>query len=151
MASRFTCPTSFQNGAGANTTTKRSVPDISFNGNPSFGAEVYCSLLGGWLVVGGTSVSAPFFAGIVCLANGSRRHANKPMLSSGTGIAGTQPSQLQTYLYQLLSNRSDSAALHDIVSGSGCGTSAAGQGYDLPSGVGSVDAQKLIDYLTTAP
>jgi len=140
---------SFQRGAAANTTTQRSVPDVSFNGNPSFGVEAYCSILGGWIVVGGTSVSAPFFAGIVSLANGSRKHLGKQSLSSGTDAG--QPSQLQNQLYQL--SNSSSAALHDIVSGSGCGNSAsaAGPGYDLPSGLGSVDAQKLIDYLTSMP
>lgn len=39
-----------------NTTALRSVPDVAFNADPEHGAQIYTSILGGWYVVGGTSV-----------------------------------------------------------------------------------------------
>jgi len=52
--------------------TKRGVPDISFDANPNTGVWVYdstsCQGLSGWMIFGGTSVSAPALAGINNLA-----------------------------------------------------------------------------------
>ncbi len=52
--------------------TQRGTPDLSFDANPTTGVSVYdstpCQGSSGWLVFGGTSVSAPSLAGIVNLA-----------------------------------------------------------------------------------
>src|SRR6185295_8357462 len=50
----------------------RGVPDFSFDADPNSGVSVYdstsCQGMSGWLVFGGTSVSAPSLAGIVNVA-----------------------------------------------------------------------------------
>ncbi len=103
---------------------KRGVPDISFVGNPSTGVSVYDSTAfegqSGWWTIGGTSVGAPNWAGI--LAAG--RAAGSTALQGNTAIYGGG--------YK--------TNLRDITSGTNgsCGTDCtAGTGYDLVTGLGS--------------
>ncbi|HEV2371739.1 MAG TPA: S53 family peptidase [Streptosporangiaceae bacterium] len=99
---------------------KRGIPDVSFDANPATGVSVYSSAYGGWLTLGGTSVSAPNWAGI--LAAGAS--AGKTALQGDSAI----------YSGGYKTN------LRDITSGSngGCGTDCrAGKGYDLVTGLGS--------------
>jgi subtilase family serine protease len=48
--------------------SKRSVADVAADADPLTGVAVYDSRLGGWLIAGGTSVSAPIIAGIYALS-----------------------------------------------------------------------------------
>jgi subtilase family serine protease len=50
-------------------TTRRLTPDISFNGDPYSGISVY---YGNWIVIGGTSLGAPAYAGIFAIINSIR-------------------------------------------------------------------------------
>ncbi len=75
---------------------------------------------GGWLVVGGTSASAPFIAGVIALAGHPDRFADASHLYSHT------------------------SALHDVVGGASAGTDCGGDylctgvsGYDGPTGNGT--------------
>ena len=129
----------------ANTTAFRSIPDLVFNANPSYGASVYSSILGGWYVVGGTSVSSSFFAGAVAIANQARRNANKPMLSS----AHTSPNSIHKSLYQLVSTNpgpNASAVLNDVVDGD-AGGYPTGPGYDIATGLGSLNVGNFVNYM----
>jgi subtilase family serine protease len=47
----------------------RNVPDVSAVGDPFTGVGVYCKDKGGWLQLGGTSVSAPIWAGYLSIIN----------------------------------------------------------------------------------
>jgi subtilase family serine protease len=102
----------------------RGIPDVSFDANPSTGVAVYDSTRyqgqSGWFTLGGTSVGAPNWAGI--LAAGAA--AGKTALQGDAAIyAGGY-----------------SANLRDITSGTNgsCGTDCtAGPGYDLVTGLGS--------------
>src|SRR5437588_695656 len=51
----------------------REVPDVSINADPQTGYDVYCTAGGcanhGWMVIGGTSASAPVWAALIALAN----------------------------------------------------------------------------------
>jgi subtilase family serine protease len=118
---RFELKPSYQNNVGGTSSTKRSSPDFSFNADPNSGVLVYdstpCQGVSGWLVFGGTSVSAPALAGIVNLAAHFR--------SSST-------SEL-TLIY---ANRKNTSAFRDITSGS-AGAFTAHGGYDFVTGVGS--------------
>ena len=129
----------------ANTTAFRSVPDLVFNADPSCGARIYSSIAGGWLGFGGTSVSSTLFAGAVAIANQARRNVNKPMLSS----SHTSPNSIHKFLYQLVSanagsNTSD--VLNDVVDGHSGGYST-GPGYDIATGLGSLDVEKFAQYM----
>ena len=101
--------------------SNRTVADVSAVANPNTGVAVYDSADGGWLVLGGTSVSSPLIASAYALA--------------GSPVAGTYPS---SYPY------ADPSGLNDITSGAnGTCTPAylctAGPGYDGPTGLGTPD------------
>ena len=109
---------------GGLTGGRRGVPDVSFDANPNTGVSVYDSTKyqgqHGWFTLGGTSVGAPNWAGI--LAAG--RAAGAIALEGAAAIYGGG--------YR--------TNLRDIASGSNgsCGTDCtAGAGYDLVTGLGS--------------
>jgi subtilase family serine protease len=101
---------------------KRTDNDTSAVANPNTGVAIYDSYSqGGWLEVGGTSVSSPIVASVFALA--------------GKPAAGTYPS---SYIYQHTSN------LFDVTSGSNGSCSPAylchaEKGYDGPTGWGTPD------------
>jgi subtilase family serine protease len=111
--SLFEPPPSYQAGLHA---TTRQVPDIASVANPDTGVWVFYN--GFWYIVGGTSVSAPTWAGIV----------------NAAGSFATSSAAELTKLYTDPSND-----FHDITSGV-CGPYAgytAAGGYDLCTGLGS--------------
>jgi len=63
---------SFQAAIASRVGTHRGTPDLAFDANPNTGAWVYdstpCGGLSGWLMFGGTSLSAPAIAGVINLA-----------------------------------------------------------------------------------
>lgn len=133
----------------ANTTAYRSVPDVAFHADPEYGAQIYSSVNGGYLVVGGTSLSTAFFTGVVAIANTSRKDQNKPSLTSipGKGVL------LQDSLYRLMSTNggpTNSTVLNDIVDGyAGEDAYPAGPGYDIATGLASLNVLKFIEYMDT--
>jgi subtilase family serine protease len=103
---------------------KRGIPDISFDANPNTGVSVFDSTnfqgQSGWFTLGGTSVGAPNWAGI---------------LAAGAA-AGKTALQGDAAIY----SGGFSTNLRDITSGTNgsCGTDCtAGTGYDLVTGLGS--------------
>ena len=118
----------------------RYIPDVSLSGASH---DPYLVMLNGGLIgVGGTSAAAPSFAGIVALRN--------QKLNSRAGNPAAA-------LYAMASQFP--TAFHDVVTGTNAvpctaGTAncsggmltgfAAGPGYDLASGLGSVDAYNLV-------
>jgi subtilase family serine protease len=118
----------YQTQAPDFTYAHRSVPDVAFDANPNTGVSVYDSTrydgMSGWFVVGGTSVGAPSWAGLIARAN----------------------SFSNTQLYTLASNPTTYATdYHDITSGSN--GYPAGTGYDLVDGLGSPVANNLVSGL----
>ncbi len=109
---------SWQTDAGC---SRRTVADVSAVADPNTGVSVYDTYLhprGGWLVFGGTSVSAPIIGGVYALAG------NESSITYGS------------YSY------SHTSSLFDVSSGSNgsCGGSylcTAGSGYDGPTGNGT--------------
>ncbi len=75
----------------------RSVPDVSFLADTSPGIAVYSTSDKGWIVLGGTSVGAPFIAGLYGAAGGLRRrrggaaqlYANLNSLNAVPGVNGS--------------------------------------------------------------
>ncbi len=103
---------------------ERGIPDVSFDANPNTGVSVYDSTRyegqAGWFTLGGTSVGAPDWAGI---------------LAAGRA-AGATALQGDAAIY----SGGYSTNLRDITSGTNgsCGTDCtAGVGYDLVTGLGS--------------
>ena len=139
---------SWQAGPGVPADSARDVPDISLTASASHDGYLFFS--GGQQgAVGGTSASAPVFAGMVALLN-QFQVANGLQAKPGLGNINPQ-------LYLLA--QSAPSAFHDITSGNNkvtqCEPKAtactpgsigydAGPGYDLATGLGSVDAFNLI-------
>jgi subtilase family serine protease len=122
--SGYTGPVSGAATISALTASKRGIPDVSFDANPNTGVSIYDSTRdqgqSGWFTVGGTSVGAPNWAGI--LAAGSS--------AGSTALQGDSAIYSSGY----------KTNLRDITSGTNgtCGTDCtAGTGYDLVTGLGS--------------
>jgi subtilase family serine protease len=109
---------SFQSGVPGIPQTRRATPDISCEADPSTGVWVFASPY--WYIVGGTSVSAPIWAGIV---------------NSAGSFAASSQSELTT----LYANRANTAAFTDVAAGS-CGPNqgySVASGWDFCTGIGS--------------
>jgi kumamolisin len=126
----FKRPT-WQNAPGVPSGTQRLVPDVSLAADPNQGAFVF--LNGQPQQIGGTSWSAPVWAGFCALINEARAAANKPPLG---------------FLNPLIYPLTGSASFRDIVSGSN-GAFDAGPGYDLVTGIGVPNIAELMRALTT--
>jgi len=113
----------FQTGCSVPAGTKRLVPDVSLEADTSPGNYVVEG--GSWYAVGGTSGAAPQWAGVLALLN-------QRLGGSGVGNPGAR-------LYGLCAT----SAFHDVTSGSN-GDYAAGPGFDLVTGIGTVEAKNLL-------
>jgi subtilase family serine protease len=168
---------SWQTATISGQASARFTPDVSFLASPEFPGYVFCTELSqlgetetgsscasgipdavsNESIIGGTSVSAPIFAGIVTLLNQS--------LSASGGLGNVNP-----MLYQLASNTSNQA-FHQVTSGTNtayctsgtpgspqpssvdcpstgvlgfnASTDDSSNGYNLVTGLGSVDASNL--------
>ena len=135
VSGQFARP-SWQTGTGVPAGTKRVTPDVCFAADPNTGAYVY--LNGSVNQYGGTSWSAPSWAGICALINEARANAGKPPL----GL-------LNPSLYPLIGTSN----FIDITSGSNAlGTNAGGKysavaGYDQVTGIGSPNIANLLTTL----
>lgn len=123
----------WQKGAGVPAGTQRLVPDVSLTADPNFGALVV--LNGTSQQIGGTSWSAPVWAGFCALLNEARSKAGKSFLPF-----------LNPHVYPLLGT----PAFRDITSGSN-GAFNAGPGYDLVTGLGVPNMQALNAALLQLP
>ena len=164
-ASTFFTKPSWQSGLGVPNDGVRDVPDLSFSASADHDGYVLCDEtyntntkvftpacpngpFGGFDAVGGTSAGTPALAGIVALLN---QAMNSPQ------------GNINAVLYRLASL--SASPLHDITSGSNvvpcqtnppspsCPTSgsgagsmgySAGPGYDMATGLGSIDANALV-------
>ncbi len=139
----------YQNGVANVVGRSRGVPDIVMSGACSGLVDTYQSFGGaaaaGWYVVCGTSEASPLFAGIVALTDQVARHP----------VGFINPA-----LYALSAERAP--GLVDITHGNNTvsftqnGTLytvkgySAGRGYDLASGVGTVNAALFVPELARA-
>jgi subtilase family serine protease len=104
--------------------TKRGVADVAFAGSPSSGAKIVVN--GGTQQVGGTSLSAPIFAG---------------MWARVLAVKGQSFGFAPPLIYNLAASN-----FHDITSGNNDGETA-GVGYDFASGRGSMILNVAINNL----
>jgi hypothetical protein len=111
---------------GVQSSGQRSTPDVAFVADPGTGvwiADAYNQPAGDpWQVVGGTSLSAPAWAGLIAVVNQGRAAAGESALSSSAGA------QAQAALYGL------PAADFNVVGG----------GYNTATGLGTPVASRLV-------
>ena len=122
----------YQKGVVTQSTTRRTTPDVSMDADPNTGVAVYDSWdfpTSPWFQVGGTSLSAPMFAGLVAVADQGRTAAGL------TGLDGANDTLPKLYAASALD-------FNDITSGNN--GFAAGAGYDLVTGRGTPIANKLV-------
>ena len=141
----------WQNGPGVPNDSARDLPDISFSASGYH--DPYLFVFEGLsLVEGGTSASTPVFAGIVALLN-------QYQFSQGTiGVPGL--GNINASLYAMA--QSTPNAFHDVTTGNtdvpcaqstpGCVNGMlgfnAGPGYDLATGLGSLDVFNFVTQWT---
>jgi subtilase family serine protease len=138
----------FQSGVRNIVGSHRGVPDISMSGACNGAVDMYQSFGGqpaGWYPTCGTSEATPEFAGIVALAD---------------QVAGHPLGAINRYLYQLAARHAP--GIVDVVSGNNTVSFrqggrlhtvhgfAARPGYDLASGVGTVNAPSFVRELAQA-
>jgi len=131
---------SYQSGVVTQTSTKRALPDVSFDASPNSGVAVIDTWDFGssdpWAQIGGTSLAAPSWAGIIALVNQDRALSGlKPL----DGATQTLPG-----IYSL-----SAADFHDITTGNN--GYAAGVGYDLVTGRGTPIVNQLVPALAGVP
>jgi subtilase family serine protease len=134
----------YQNSVANVTGAYRGVPDISMNAACSATVDVYSSALGGWEIVCGTSEATPLFAGIVALAD---------------QLAGHSLGLINPALYAM--EAAHDPGIVDVTQGDNTVTFTqdkttytvqgypAGAGYDLVTGVGTVDAALFVPELVS--
>jgi subtilase family serine protease len=138
----------FQNGLRGIVGDRRGVPDISMSGACNGGADIYQSFAGqpaGWYPTCGTSEATPEFAGIVALAD---------------QVAGHPLGVINPGLYRLAARHAP--GIVDVRSGNNTASFRQGgrlrtvrgfsarPGYDLASGVGTVNAFWFVPELAQA-
>jgi subtilase family serine protease len=153
---------SWQSGPGVPADKVRDVPDVSFSASPDHDGYIICNagscaggvLSGNFDVVGGTSASTPVFAGILTLLN--QQLGNTPP----AGLGNVNPT-----LYKLAQNPTNNV-FHDTTTGNNivpctplspnCPKTAPFQygysattGYDLVTGLGSIDVNNLFSNWNT--
>jgi subtilase family serine protease len=127
----------FQDGQRKLVGAKRGTPDISLSAAVDGGAIVYTSYDAadtGFAIVGGTSEAAPLFSGIVALAD---------------QVAGKKLGDLNKALYQVAGQTRSGVV--DVTSGNNSFDGVTGykakKGYDLASGLGTVNAATFVPAL----
>jgi subtilase family serine protease len=115
-------------------TGSRAAPDVAFDGDPDTGVAVYNSVPNsagtGWAEIGGTSAGAPQWAALIALADQGRALRGLGTLSNAQSILYTLPA----------------TDYHDITLG-GNGVYPAGPGYDAVTGLGTPQANLVIQHL----
>jgi uncharacterized protein (TIGR03437 family) len=142
----------WQTGPGVPDDKARDVPDLSLSA--AFHDGYFTVSRGSAVIFTGTSASSPSFAGIVALLN-QYLVSNKTIAQPGLG-------NINPTLYRMAVTTP--AAFHDVTSGDsmtpcpqeepGCANGSIGYraapGYDLATGLGSVDANNLITQWNTS-
>jgi len=123
-------------GAPGPNSNMRGVPDIAFQASSRTGTLVYDSGEGGWFIVGGTSCSAPQWAGLIAIAD---------------QIAGHDLGYINPALYQIAANPTKYAAdFFDVTVGNNQANFppipgySASTGWDAVTGLGTPNAANLL-------
>ncbi|HET6209951.1 MAG TPA: S53 family peptidase [Jatrophihabitans sp.] len=131
---------SFQNSVRSVVGSSRGTPDISMSAAVDGGAIIYYTFnpaRAGWHIVGGTSEACPLFAGIVALT---------------AQLTGHRIGNINQALYNL--NSLHASGIVDVTSGdisfAGVTGPSALPGYDMASGVGTINGTKFVPQLALA-
>ena len=149
-ASTYFAQPGWQTGAGVPQDGWRHVPDLAFSASASHDSYAFYSTSGA-SYVGGTSVAAPLMAGVLALVN-------QYLAAPQPGLGNVNP-----MLYRLAQGAP--GVFHDVTVGDNQVPCAAGTpnctngvvgymaatGYDLATGLGSVDVANLVHQWSSQP
>ena len=118
----------------------RGVPDIAFQASARTGVLVYDSGEGGWFIVGGTSCSAPQWAGLIAIAD---------------QIAGHDLGYINPALYQIAAGPNYAADFFDVTVGNNQANPSipgynASTGWDAVTGLRYPNAANLLPALAAS-
>lgn len=134
-ASQVYSKPSWQTGPGVPADGHRDVPDVSLTASTHDGYLV--AMNGEFYVYGGTSAPTPSLAGLMTLV----------IEKAGTRLGNANPA---LYALAMRQANAGAAVFHDVTSGNnsvpGQAGFNAGAGYDLATGLGSVDATLLVNH-----
>ena len=139
---------SYQDGVASVVGNQRGIPDISMSASCSGAVQVYQSFpqeFPGWYIVCGTSEATPLFAGVVALAD---QEAGHPLGLINPALYAMSAAHAPGIVDITQGNNTVSFSQdgsNDTVQGYN-----AGPGYDLASGVGTVDAALFVPELVAA-
>jgi subtilase family serine protease len=122
-------------------TSYRATPDISFNGNPYSGMELIIN--GEAETIGGSSVAAPMMSGFFASVNGYLLNIGGTLYNS----ISTSTDCIQTLLYSAVNQENYNTLFFDVTEGN-VGQYNAKEGWDYPSGCGTIFAIPMFEYLT---
>jgi subtilase family serine protease len=116
----------------------RTTPDVAYDADPNTGFDIYVNGETSPVDIGGTSAGAPQWAALFAIADQGRVLNGLSTLNSAKN---TLP-----MLYALVGTPLYDEAFHDITTGTN-GVESAGPGYDECTGLGSPQANVLVQYL----
>ncbi|MGA2442826.1 MAG: S53 family peptidase [Tepidisphaeraceae bacterium] len=116
----------------------RTTPDVAYDADPLTGFDIYVNGVSTPQVIGGTSAGAPQWAALLAIADQGRALNGLGTLDGAT--------QTLPMLYALVGTPLYSQAFNDITTGTN-GVYSAGPGYDECTGLGSPQANVLVQYL----
>ena len=124
-------------GAPGPNSNMRGVPDIAFQASSRTGTLVYDSGEGGWFIVGGTSCSAPQWAGLIAIAD---------------QIKGSDLGYINPALYALAAGPNYATYFFDVTTGNNQARPSipgysASTGWDAVTGLGTPNAATLLPAL----
>ena len=131
ISEAYTQPTWQKGVYGANSNGMRAVPDVAMTAASHDGYLIYEN--GSWYVIAGTSAASPSFAGVMAIVD----------QKLGGGLGNANPT-----LYSMLDASQN--PFHATPSGNNSvpgvtGFTASGAAYNLATGLGSVDANLLVN------
>jgi subtilase family serine protease len=139
----------FQNGVAAVTGNARGVPDVAMDASCQSPVAVYGSFYptgGRWTSVCGTSLAAPLFAGVVALADQYAGHGKAHGLGLINPAIYTIAARHEPGIVGVLTGSNSQSFNQDGKEYSVSGFTA-GPGYNLVTGVGTIDAESFVPEL----
>jgi subtilase family serine protease len=126
--------------------SSRETPDVSADADPDTGYLIYWNGSGsasgpvGWQGIGGTSAAAPVWAAAIALINASKA-------CGGALVGFANPALYSAAATSYGQDFNDVTSGNNDFTGTNGGRYAAGSGFDMASGLGTPNADALIDTL----